>query len=176
MRLIRVFILLISLLIAPWQVIAQTDSDFDSLVDFGDLTDITGGKEPTVEISLGGALLRFVGNATREEDSDLAETLSSLRSIEIRVFDIAEGRFDRAKDQVNMIADRLTANQWEPTIKVNSEDTIVRMFMKMDGEQVTGMTVMILEDRSEAVFINIVGAIDPDQLGRVADKFGVSID
>lgn len=172
----RGFLLVLSLLLTPALTLAQADSDFDALIDFGDLMDITGGKEPNVEISLGGPLLRFVGNATREEDSDLADTLSSLKSIQIRVFDIADGQYDRAREQVDRVADRLTANAWMPTVKVNSDDTIVRMFMKMDGEQVTGMTVMILEDHSEAVFINIVGAIDPDQLGRVADKFGVSID
>lgn len=165
----------LALLMCSLPLLADSSSDFDALVDFGDLEAISGGKEPSVEIHLGGALLSFLRAATEEEDSELAETLGGLKSIQIKVFEIADGQYDTAREQVSAIARRLKSNDWLPTVKINAEDTTVQMYMKMNGESVTGMTVMILEEDSEAVFINIVGNIDPDQLGRVADKFGVDL-
>ena len=38
------------------------------------------------------------------------------------------------------------------------------------------MTVVTIDSGGEAVFMNIVGEIDPTQLGRVASRFGVDLD
>ena len=47
--------------------------------------------------------------------------------------------------------------------------------MKTVGSKVAGMAVMVIEPGSDAVFMNIVGEIDPAQLGQVASRFGVDI-
>lgn len=46
------------------------------------------------------------------------------------------------------------------------------MHARVEGEQMVGMTFMIL-DSSDAVFIKIDGQIDPVQLGRVAAAMGL---
>ena len=56
-------------------------------VDFGDLSAISDNA-PAVEISLGGALLRFLAIAIANEDQELADTIGKLKSIRISVFEL----------------------------------------------------------------------------------------
>jgi hypothetical protein len=49
------------------------------------------------------------------------------------------------------------------------------MFMKADSEGVQGMVVMAV-DQDEAVFINILGLIDPESLGAVMNRLNVEVD
>lgn len=144
-------------------------------VDFGDLGVITA-NEPEVEISLGGALLRFLGAAIAEEDRELADTLGKLRSIRISVFALQPEDLPDATARAIAISKQLEADGWEPAVVITSDDAIVRMYMKTVNGLIAGMTVMVIEPGDDAVFINIVGEIDPAQLGRVTSKFGVSLD
>ena len=144
-------------------------------VDFGDLSAISD-NEPDVEISLGGALLRFLAAAVAEEDQELADTLGKLRSIRISVFELEPENLADATARAIAISQQLEADGWESAVVVNSQDTVIRMYMKTFEDKVAGMTVMVIEPESDAVFINIVGEIDPAQLGRVTNKFGLSLD
>ncbi len=144
-------------------------------VDFGDLSALDGG-EPSVEISLGSALLGFLSAATREEDSELADTLGKLRSIRVTVFEVAPENVAEARERADKISRELEARDWDPAVVVKSKERAIRMYMKLLEGRVAGMAVMLIEPGSEAVFMNIVGEIDPAQLGRVASKFGVSIE
>lgn len=144
-------------------------------VDFGDLSAISVG-EPSVEISLGSALLGFLRLAIQDEDKELADTIGKLRSIRISVFELEPDDLADATARAVAISKQLKADGWETAVEINSDDTLVRMFMKMHNDKVAGMTVIVIEAESDAVFINIVGEIDPAQLGRVTKKFGISLE
>lgn len=165
-------------LVAGFPAIAadQAADAHPGYADFGDLSGLSG-VEPSVEISLGPALIRFVAAATRNEDSELADTLSKLRAIRVNVFEIPEDRVDSVSARAAEISRKLERGAWEPAVKVRGRQGSVNMYMKVDAEGVVqGMVVMMVEPGEDAVFLNIVGEIDPEQLGRVANKFGVSID
>lgn len=155
--------------------LAQPLEDQPGYVDFGDLADLED-SEPTVEISLGSALLGFLSAAAQEEDPELASALSRLKSIRLNVFQVDADSIDSAKARANEIVSRLERDDWEPAVSVRSQDSNIHMYMKsMDG-RVAGMTVVMVDPDGEAVFMNIVGEIDPQQMGRVAARFGVDID
>ena len=128
------------------------------------------------EISLGGALLRFLAIAIANEDQELADTIGKLKSIRISVFELQPEDLADATARAIAISKQLKADGWETAVEINSDDTLVRMFMKSHADKVAGMTVIVIEPESDAVFINIVGEIDPAQLGRVTNQFGISLD
>ena len=41
------------------------------------------------------------------------------------------------------------------------------------NETLTGLVVMSVQENKEAVFVNIVGEIDPAKLGKLSDKFNI---
>jgi len=170
----RVTLLLLALL-GSGPVWADRLENLPGYVDFSGLVDLSNAP-PKVEVTLSGVLLQFFAVALEEEDADLAQTLGKLASIRVSVFDLEESSAKQARVEADRIASRLSADAWERTVLVRDEESTVHMFIKPDADRIAGMTVMVVEPSSEAVFINIVGEIDPAQLGRVASKFGVSID
>lgn len=153
---------------------AQEDAlkDFPGYVDFGELSSIFG--EPAVQISIGASLLNLVGSLSAEEDPEAAELFKKLNGVRVNVFEtetMAEGAVDLVKD----ISSKLSSSGWESVVTVNSADEQVRVFMKINAEMVDGITVMAIEE-NEAVFVNVIGNINPEELKRVMKNFDVEID
>jgi hypothetical protein len=47
--------------------------------------------------------------------------------------------------------------------------------MKQKDGNMEGMTVMVV-DNEEAVFVNVIGQLNPAELAKVMDKFDVNVD
>jgi len=154
--------------------VAQEDAlkAFPGYVDFGELSSTFG--EPTVQISVGSSLLSLVAALSAEEDPEAAELFKKLNGVRVNVFE-TEGIADGAVDLVKDISTRLNSSGWESVVTVNSADEQVRVFMKMNEATVDGITVMAVED-NEAVFVNVIGDINPAELQRVMKNFDVEID
>lgn len=155
---------------------AADPNDAPGFVDFGDLETLTGNPA-RVEVDLGGPMIRFLAAASREAEPDLAEMMSKLKSVRVSVFDLAPGSEEATHLKVQSLAADLEARDWERAVVVREEgETIIHMYMKFDGDDVVGLTFMAVDDDDEAIFINIVGEVDPEKLGRLAAKFGVDGD
>ena len=154
--------------------VAQEDAlkAFPGYVDFGELSGTFG--EPTVQISIGESLLNLVGSLSAEEDPEAAELFKKLNGVRVNVFE-TESMADGAVDLVKDISSKLSSSGWESVVTVNSADEQVRVFMKMNAETVDGITVMALEE-NEAVFVNVIGNINPAEIQRVMKNFDVEID
>jgi hypothetical protein len=85
-----------------------------------------------------------------------------------------DGMVDGAVDLVKNVSSKLTGLGWESVVTVNSADEQVRIFMMMNNNQVEGITVMALEE-TEAVFVNIIGSISPEELGKVMENFDIDV-
>ena len=152
---------------------AQEDSlkDYPGYVDFGELSSIFG--EPTVQIAVGESLLGLVGSLSASEDPEAAELFSRLNGVRVNVFEttaMADGAVDFVKDTSAKLDDM----GWEPVVTVNSQDEQVRIFMMINNDRVEGITVMAVEE-TEAVFVNVIGSISPEELGKVMDNFDIDI-
>jgi hypothetical protein len=154
--------------------IAQEDAlkGFPGYVDFGELNSIFG--EPTVQISIGESLLGLVGSLSAEEDPEAAEVFKRLNGVRVNVFENTEIP-PEGLDLVKDISGRLAAQGWETVVTVNSADEQVRIFMKINDDMVEGITVMAVEE-TEAVFVNVIGNINPSDLDRVMENLDVEID
>jgi len=162
---------LISMLALP--AMAQEDAlkDFPGYVDFGELNSMFG--EPSVQIAVGGSLLGFVSALSAEENPEAAELFKRLHGVRVSVFEnpaMTEG----AVDYVKTLSSNLSQQGWESVVTVNSKDEQVRIFMKFNGEDVEGITVMALEE-DEAVFVNVIGDLKPDELSKVMDNFDIEM-
>lgn len=154
--------------------IAQEDvlRDLPGFVDFGEMNSIYG--EPKVNISIGGALLGFVGALAKNEDPQAAAIFSKLKGVRVSVY-ATGGDSAAALDQVSRVKESLSALQWSPVVQVNEEGEQVQIFMKMNGEVMDGLTLMAV-DGKEAVFINVIGQLDPEELGQLMGRFDVDLE
>ena len=100
--------------------------------------------------------------------------IKGLKGVRINIYS-TEGQVTPAMEQSTTVKSMLQGQKWEPIVQVNEDDEQVQIFMKADGEGMQGLTVMVV-DPEEAVFVNILGSIDPDQLGKVMEQFDVDVD
>jgi len=155
-------------------VLAQEDElkDLAGYVDFGDLSATYG--EPKITINLGGTMLNFVGMMSSSESPETSEMISKLKGIRVQIFSIEENT-DAARDQFSETKSNLRSSGWEPIVQVNEDDEQVLVYMKTTGGNMEGMTVMVVDDE-EAVFVNVIGQLNPAELAKVMDKFDVDVD
>ncbi len=152
---------------------AQEDAlkDLPGYVDFGELQGVYG--EPKVMINLGGSILKFVGGMTKD-DPEAAALMDKLKGVRINVYSI-DGNPDAALQKVSQVKTLLQSGSWEPIVQVNEAGEQAQIFVKFSGGIMEGLTVMAV-DEAEAVFINIIGQLDPAQLGQVMENFDIDID
>lgn len=152
---------------------AQEDElkDLPGYIDFGHLSSVYG--EPKVRINIGSFLLGFVAAAAKE-DPEVADIMKGLEGVRISIYSTG-GEVAPALEHLTQVRNMLQDQNWEPIVQVNEGEEQVQIFMKADGEGMQGLTVMAV-DGEEAVFLNILGSIDPDNLSKVMDQFDVDVD
>lgn len=155
-------------------VLAQEDElkDLPGFIDFGDLSSAYG--EPKISINIGGTLLQFVGLMSEDSNPETSEMMSQLKGVRVFGYPIEEDP-TVARQKFGEVKSTLKSKGWEPVVQVNEANEQVLIYMKMDGNAMEGMTVMTVDDE-EVMFINIIGKLDPKQLGKVMDGLDVDID
>lgn len=169
----KLFVFFITFIVAL-PLMAQTDElrDEPGYVDFGELNSAYG--EPRVEINIGSALLSFVGALAGDDDPEVAAVFDKLRAIRVNVYKV-DGDASAAIDHINDVARTLEARDWVPIVTVRDEGEHVRILVKMSDGKIDGLTVMAAEDDDEAVFINVIGEIDPEDLSKVTDALDIDL-
>jgi len=155
-------------------VLAQEDElkNLAGYVDFGDLSATYG--EPKITINLGGTMLNFVGQMSSEDSPETSKLISKLKGIRVQIYNTAD-KMDAALEQFGKTKKHLKTTGWEPIVQVNEDDEKVLVYTKMVDGNMEGMTVMVVDDE-EAVFVNVIGHLNPAELGKVMDKFDVHVD
>ena len=146
-------------------------------INFTDLSSFYG--EPKVEINLSASLMKMVGTFAKSEEPELGEMLSKLEYIKVRVYNL-NGKAEKANTTIDSVSKKLKANKWETLVTVNDneENQKVRIFSKSTKTVIDGIVVMVVspeKEAGEAVFINIVGEIDPNKIAKITDKLGIDI-
>jgi len=153
--------------------IAQ-ESDMKSMpgyVDFGALDSVYG--EPRVRINIGSTLLKFMA-AVSKEDPEAAMLMRNLDGVRINIYSTS-GQMDAAAEQIARVKEVLRKESWEPIVQVKESDEEVQIFILADETGMQGLTVMTV-DEEEAVFINILGEIDPSKLSMVLKQLNTDVD
>jgi hypothetical protein len=136
-------------------------------------------SEPSVEIDLGPEMMRFFGEATKGAQAPTG--LEGITNVRVRVYQgVTQGGETEVLKFIDDTSRTLERDGWRSVVRVNEDGERVRIFMKIAASganegSIEGLTVMVVDTGgdNEAVFINVAGAIKPEQLGRVASRFGM---
>lgn len=153
---------------------AQEDElkNLAGFVDFGDLSKTYG--EPSISINIGGTLLGFVSAMSEDSNPETAGLMSQLKGVRVFGYPLNDDP-GIAKSKFLEVKSNLKSKGWEPVVQVNDADDQVMIYMKMNGANMEGLTVMTV-DATEVMFINIIGVLDPKKLGQMMKTFNVDID
>jgi hypothetical protein len=143
-------------------------------VDFGTLTGPDKGE--FVEITLGKGMLKLASLIAKCENDEMAGVIGGLSRVRINVVGLDRSNRQATTEKVMNLRRDLTAQGWEQIVTARghrSED--VAVFVKQtDGEIIEGVVVTVIDGRKEqAVLVNIVGRIKPEQLAAVGDHLDI---
>jgi uncharacterized protein DUF4252 len=165
--------LLVTLLSVSAWAQNEINENTPGYVDFGSLDAIYG--EPRVMINIGGPLMQIMALAAKNsDDPEAAALMGGLEGVRVNIYN-TDGNLDPALAQMGQAKAALEAAQWQPIIQVREEAEYVQMFSRIEGDKMQGMAIMVV-NAEEAVFLNILGIIDPSQVGRVMDQLNVDVD
>ncbi|MFT5144972.1 MAG: hypothetical protein ACI80V_000267 [Rhodothermales bacterium] len=159
-----------------WSASAQRIENLPGYFDFEELERIVG-RETTLEVNIKGALLRMAAEAARVEDDTLADMLLKLRGIQVRGYSLGHGMREELESKIRPMAEKLSKEGWDRVVRVRDEDEFVEMLVRdPTGESVEGMMVFVIGDGdNETIFVNIVGQIDPEDIGRLGRRFRIRV-
>jgi hypothetical protein len=124
----------------------------------------------TVDVSLDTGLLALAARFMDGHDEDEAKVkamLGGLKGVYVRSFEFgADGAFGPA--EVESIRRQLSGPGWSRMAGVRSrkESADVDVYLWLDGDRIGGLGILATEPRRFTI-VNIVGAIDLDQLRRL---------
>ena len=139
---------------------------------FADLDSLgLADTDRVMTISIGPALLRFAARHV-DDDPETRELLRSLDGVRIRIYEI-ERNPDRVAARIDDMSRKLASDGWERVMLVNQEREQAHMLVKLDGDRICGMTVLVSDGDEEAVVINLMGDIQPQQFAGVMNALEV---
>lgn len=141
-------------------------------VDFGNIAEIAGGS--TIDVHLKGPLLSMAARIVDKGEAEVAELLRSLKLVRVNVFKLDDTNRAEVQKRITGLRAELTAQKWEQLVSVRDKKEDVGVYIKTRGEEaIEGVVVSVFDGKNEAVLVNIVGDLKPEQLGMLADKFNI---
>ena len=148
----------------------ESDPGYVNLDQFEEWFD----EEPSIIVNIKGALLNLVAEASRFEDPELADMLRKLKAVQVRGFDLDWTDAKEVERRANGFGKTLEAKGWDTVVRVRDDDEHVHVYVRINDEVIAGMMVMVISsDDDETYFLNIVGEINPEQIGRIGRKFDI---
>ncbi|HTQ79312.1 MAG TPA: DUF4252 domain-containing protein [Thermoanaerobaculia bacterium] len=133
---------------------------------FGEL-EIFAPKDLTTEINLEGALLKLIGNATGEDSPEFAKLISGLQAIRVQVAPLKNLDPGKVRAKLDQAVHWLDSRGWTAIVRSRDKGEETYIYTREIKGQIVGLTVLSFEPGKEAAVINIVGHLDPAQLGRL---------
>lgn len=136
---------------------------------------IFGGAEPKVEVYLRQPMLNLVSKFAENEDPEMVEVLGKLQLVRVQIFNSDDESFQKFATESSAAVKALDSKGWERVVRVREDNEQVYVYLKPspDYEFIQGIVVIAAEDDDDAIFVNIVGDIHPDDIDILGDRFGI---
>jgi hypothetical protein len=121
--------------------------------------------DQVMTLSIGPALLHFAASHI-DDDPEVRALLKGLDGVRIRIYEI-DGDPARVASRIGTLSKRLQGDGWESVLSVREGTEVTHMLLRVVDDRICGMTVLVSDGDSEAVVINLMGDIKPEQFGEV---------
>lgn len=141
-------------------------------VDFKTL-EIAGDQEPTAEVNIKGSLLRLLTSSKTTDDPQLTSVLQRLVAIRVETYELDSLSTEGYVKTADRISKLLEARGWETIVSARERGERAKIAVRTEGDKIVGLFVMAIE-RDEAAFVNIVGEINPDEIGKLGKDLDIA--
>lgn len=142
-------------------------------VDFGKFAPPAGGGQ-FVEVNVQSQLINLAARLTEKKEPEVASLLRGLKSVRVNVVGLDDANRAANIEKIEAARTKLESQGWSKlvTVREANDGDNVAIFAKMKGDDsIEGLVVTVIDRKGEAVFVNIVGTINPDKIAALADKY-----
>jgi hypothetical protein len=130
----------------------------------------------SVDITIGSLGLGLMSALMDEHDRDSADikkVVKGLKSVQVRNYQFASD-FAYSKADIDVVRTQLAAPGWTALAQVHDrkKNEDVDVYVALDNQKVTGFAV-IASDPREFTIVNIVGAVDLQQMASLQQHLGI---
>jgi hypothetical protein len=149
-------------------------ADEPGFVDIGSFA--PSGKGQFVEVNLSPALLKFAARIAKSHEPDAAEIVGDIKRIRINVVGLDDANRDATIERIEAVRAKLESQGWTRmvTVREGEKGDDVAIFAKVRADEaLDGIVVTVFNRTGEAVFVNVVGTINPDKIAALAEKYDI---
>lgn len=152
----------------------QTDySKEPGFVDFGDVSAFENEDE-FVEVIVNDRLLRMVSKLSKNEDKELANLIAGLKLIKVNAVTVTKENKKLVDEKISSVEKQLKSKNWERIVTAKSKGDKALVYIKADkDDNIVGLAVTAYEEDGTVAFVNVVGKIDLESIGRLSEKFDI---
>ncbi len=142
-------------------------------VDFGSFSPSASGGE-FVEVNVTSSLIAMAARFIEKDEPEVAKVLKGLQLVHVNVIGVNEENRGDLESKAQKIRKQLDSNGWERIVVAQQQDQNVGVYLKTQNkETVQGIVVTVMDGGKQAVFVNVVGDIRPEQLSMVGERLHI---
>jgi hypothetical protein len=142
-------------------------------VDFGHFSGNAVGNE-FVEVNVTSSLISLATKFVEKEQPDVAQVLKGLQLVRVNVIGLDDQNRQDIESRVQGVRKDLEAKGWERIVTVQEKNQDVGVYLKSQNKDtVQGLVVVVMDGKKQAVFVNVVGDIKPEQLAMLGEKLHI---
>ena len=130
-----------------------------------------------VEVNLHAPLLKFASVFVDKNEPEVAALIRAVKHVRVNVVGYNESTRAETTDRVENVRRELEAQGWTQMVTVKEAEKAenVAVFVKMGAdESIEGLVVTVMDSRKkEAVFVNLVGNIKPEQIAMIGKRLNI---
>lgn len=142
-------------------------------IDFGKFS--PGTDAQFVEVDIKSNLINMVARLAETQEPEVAKFLRNIQGVRVNVIGLTDENRADTKTRIESVRSQLGDKGWDRIVTVKDGAEDVGVFVKLRGEEaIEGVVVTVVSGESEAVFVNIVGNIKPEQIAKVGDALHIA--
>jgi Domain of unknown function (DUF4252) len=131
----------------------------------------------TVDVSLDSNMLQIAAkflSAAKPDEAQAKKLIAGLKSIYVKTFEFDKAGQYNAAD-LEAVRAQFRGPSWSRVVGVQSkkDGENMEVFLRLEKDGKIGALGLVAAEDKEVTIVNIVGAIDPEQLGELSGKFGI---
>jgi hypothetical protein len=125
------------------------------------------------EVYLQNHILRMIARMTRSSEPEFSGMLDAIQLLRVLHLDFSAQPPDRASADISKLFQSLSSGKWETLVRNRDADRTLHIAVQTDGEGIVHALVILTALDTALTVVNLVGAIDLDQLTRMGSQFNI---
>lgn len=168
-------LLLMVLIVAAGSLFAQqTDLKKEpGFFEFSQLSSLRIG-DMISEVYLEEPLLKMVAGMAGDSEEGMGNLIAGLKLVKVQEFMVDENAIEKAEKTIESMDGELQSLKWQRIIKSRNKGSFSNVYVKPspDGGY-AGLVITSLDGKGKISFVNIVGKVDLESVGKLSKQFNL---